>query len=71
VQAWAKEFATVMQKHKISYILSGSVTRVIQETKINERYGSAKFEAVTVHLDDYDCSFYVNKELAKALFGNK
>jgi hypothetical protein len=71
VQAWAKEFATVMQKHKISYVLTGTQTRVMQDTKTIQLYDSVKFEAVTVHLDDYDCSFYVNKELAKALFGKK
>lgn len=81
VVAWAKDFATVMQKHQVSYAIgkfAGEtlVTTIIRDAlpspELNQIYiKNAVYTKKTYRLEEYTLTVYVNEALAKAAFGKK
>ena len=82
VVAWAEDFATVMQKHQVSYAIgkfvgeSSIVTTFIRDISSVSKEATiyiknAKYTKKTYRLKNYTLTVYVNAELVKAAFGKK
>lgn len=80
VVAWANDFSTTMQKHKISYVLGALGNHPIQPYIMDSVYEDdsdwtmttgAKYTKKVYHLENYDAIFYHDMELVKAAFGKK
>ena len=79
VLAWAEDFASVMQKHQLSYVVgkyvgnTGVCAVIKDDLPDKDDQGSyiknAKYVRKTYTNGNYTTTYYVNQELVKALFG--
>ena len=81
VVAWANDFSTTMQKHKVSYVLGILGNNPIQpyltdfiiddDNDYTTMTIGTKYTKKVYHLEKYDAIFYHDMELVKAAFGKK